>query len=131
MPGGPWGRTCSRTASIVPCARAHPHQVLAVCCAFALHLIGGDGKIRTYSLYELIYSQPRLSNCAASPISWCSKQDSNLPSYLFLQTGDITSHRHMPLGLIRSYSHTVKQPVHQTCHINLVLRMGVEPILPT
>ena len=40
-----------------------------------LRVLGGEGRIRTYSLYELIYSQPRLSNCAASP--WCQRMDSN------------------------------------------------------
>ena len=40
-----------------------------------LRVHGGEGRIRTYSLYELIYSQPRLSNCAASP--WCQYLDLN------------------------------------------------------
>lgn len=32
--------------------------------------------------------------------------------------GNVTSHRHTPLGLIRSYSHTDKQLVNQTYYKN-------------
>ena len=32
------------------------------------YYFGGYGRIRTYSLYELIYSQPRLAICAAHPL---------------------------------------------------------------
>ena len=58
--------------------------------------------------------------CAKCVCIWCSNWDSNPTSHLFLQTGDITSRRHMPIRLIRSYLHTVKQLVNLTYHINLV-----------
>jgi hypothetical protein len=62
--------------------------------------LNGKFKAPYLTLSGLTYSPANNTTSFTTTIStnWCSKQDSNLPNNLFLQTGDITSHRHMPLG---------------------------------
>ena len=57
--------------------------------------------------------------------TWCSNWELNPTSHLFLQTGDITSHRHMPLGfaiLLRIQSNNLSPDLpRKTRHTNYVL----------